>query len=155
MKQLTVLVDADACPVKQEVITVCREMGARAVLVASYDHILGEFGGDVEIVQVDRADQSVDLYIANRLGKGDVLITQDFGLAALGLSRGAAVLSNRGQEYRPETIDFLLERRHESARKRRGGARSKGPRAFSGEDRQSFLHALTKVLLRLQENFSL
>lgn len=155
MKQLTVLVDADACPVKQEIIAVCRQFGAHAVLVASYDHMMPGPDDGLEVVQVDRADQSVDLYIANRLRKGDVLVTQDFGLAALGLSRGAAVLSNRGQEYRPETIDFLLARRHELARKRRGGGRSKGPRPFTEEDRQTFLQSLTKVLLRLQENFSL
>jgi hypothetical protein len=155
MKQLTVLVDADACPVKREIIDVCRSFGARAVFVASWDHMLSDAGEGVEIVQVDRSDQSVDLYIANRLGKGDVLVTQDFGLAALGLSRGAAVLSNRGQEYRPETIGFLLESRNEAARRRRGGGRSKGPRAFTETDRHIFLHALTKVLQRLQENFSL
>lgn len=155
MKQLTVLVDADACPVKREVIAVCRAFGARAVLVASYDHFLADAGEDVELVQVDRGDQSVDLYIANRLGRGDVLVTQDFGLAALALSRGAVALSNRGEEYRPETIDYLLASRHASARRRRGGGRSRGPRAFSEEDRRMFLQSLTKVLHRLQENFSL
>lgn len=155
MKPVTVMVDADACPVKREVIAVCRAEGARAVLVASHDHLLADAGEGVEVVQVDRGDQAVDLYIANRLGKGDVLVTQDFGLAALGLSRGAAALSNRGEEYRPETIDYLLASRHASARRRRGGGRSKGPRAFTAEDRQKFQQSLTKVLRRLQENFSL
>lgn len=155
MTRLTVFVDADACPVKREIMAVGRSFGARVVLVASHDHRMPEAEAGVEVVQVDRADQAVDVYIANRLRSGDVLVTQDFGLAALGLSRGAAVLSNRGQEYRPETIDFLLERRNEAARMRRGGGRSKGPRAFTEEDRRMFQQALTKVLRRLQENVSL
>jgi uncharacterized protein YaiI (UPF0178 family) len=94
----------------------------------------------------------VDLYIANRLAANDILVTQDFGLATIGLSKRAVVLSNRGQIYTNEAIGFLLERRHEHAKQRRSGKRSKGPKPFTAEDRNKFLQTLTKVLLRLQEN---
>ncbi len=104
------------------------------------------------MVQVDRSDQSVDLYIANRIKPGDILITQDFGLAALALGKRALVLSNRGQRLHDGTIDFLLERRNEQARLRRGGKHSKGPKPLTEEDRRFFLQSLTKVLSGLQEN---
>jgi|SRR5690606_22765590 hypothetical protein len=155
MKTVTVYVDADACPVKREILDVCRLTGARAVFVASYDHLMPDDLRGADVIQVDRGSQSADLAIANRIGQGDVLVTQDFGLAALALARGAAVLNERGREYRPETIDALLERRHAAAKARRGGGRTRGPAAFTAEDRRAFLQALTKVLRRLQENFSL
>jgi uncharacterized protein len=145
-----IVVDADACPVKAEIVKAAREYGAEVLMVASFDHRLSESDG-VHIVQVDRSDQSVDLYIANHIKAKDILVTQDFGLAAIGLAKGAIGLSNRGQTYTDGTIDFLLERRHESARQRRNGKHSKGPKPFTEEDRKNFLQSLTKVLSLLQD----
>ncbi|ALS21320.1 MULTISPECIES: YaiI/YqxD family protein [Paenibacillus] len=146
-----IVVDADACPVKAEIVQTAAKFGVGVLMVASFDHLLQPAEG-VEIVQVDRSDQSVDLYIANRISAGDVLITQDFGVAMLGLGRRAIAMSNRGQMYSDRTIGFLLERRHEQAKLRRGGKHTKGPKAFTDEDRQAFLQTLTKVLSRMQEN---
>ncbi|MDQ1912944.1 YaiI/YqxD family protein [Paenibacillus sp. GD4] len=146
-----IIVDADACPVKSEIIQAAREYQVPITMVASYDHRLQPAEG-VQVVQVDRSDQSVDLYIANRIKPGDILITQDFGLAALALGKRALVLSNRGQRLHDGTIDFLLERRNEQARLRRGGKHSKGPKPLTEEDRRFFLQSLTKVLSGLQEN---
>ncbi|WP_438433366.1 YaiI/YqxD family protein [Gorillibacterium sp. sgz500922] len=147
-----IIVDADACPVKAEIASAGRAFGVPVWMVASYDHRLAPQDG-VVLFQVDRSDQSVDLYIANRLRPGDVLVTQDFGLAAIGIGKRAVALSNRGQIYSDRTIDFLLERRNEQARKRRGGGRTKGPRPFTEEDREHFLQTLTKVLANKQELF--
>ncbi|AEI42644.1 YaiI/YqxD family protein [Paenibacillus mucilaginosus] len=146
-----IIVDADACPVKAEIAEAARSFGTPVVMVASFDHRLQAAEG-VEVVQVDRSDQSADLYIANKIAAGDVLVTQDFGLAALALGKKAIALSNRGQMYNDRSIDFLLERRHEQAKQRRGGKHSKGPRPFTDEDRRHFLQTLTKVLRNLQEN---
>lgn len=146
-----IVVDADACPVKSEIADTARKFGVPVRMVASFDHRLEPAPG-VEVIQVDRSDQSVDLYIANRIAPGDILVTQDFGLAALGLARKAVVLSNRGQQYSERTIDFLLDKRHDSAKRRRGGQHTKGPRPFTEEDRNHFLQTLTKVLTSLQEN---
>ncbi|MBU7320140.1 YaiI/YqxD family protein [Paenibacillus oleatilyticus] len=146
-----IVVDADACPVKAEIAQTALRFGIPVLMVASFDHRLQPMDG-VDIVQVDRSDQSVDLYIVNYIAPGDVLVTQDFGLAALALGKKAMALSNRGQTYNERTIDFLLERRHEQAKQRRGGKHTKGPKAFTDEDRQAFLQTLTKVLSGLQEN---
>lgn len=150
MLESKIVVDADACPVKAEIIKAAGQYGVQVLMVASFDHRLSE-GEGVTVVQVDRSNQSADLYIANHIRAGDVLVTQDFGLAAIGLGKRAIALSNRGQTYTDRTIDFLLEKRHESAKQRRNGKHSKGPKPFTQEDRNSFLQTLTKVLTHLQD----
>jgi uncharacterized protein YaiI (UPF0178 family) len=146
----SIIVDADACPVKSEIEQAGRQFGVQVVLVASFDHKMKENPG-VKVVQVDRSDQSVDLYIANQIRSGDILVTQDFGLAALGLAKGSICLTNRGQEYTDSSIDYLLERRHASAKMRRNGKHTKGPKPFTETDRKNFLHGLTNLLKNLQE----
>lgn len=147
-----IIVDADACPVKAEIAEAAGTFGVPVQMVASYDHRI-EPGPGVSVVQVDRSDQSVDLFIANLVRDGDIVITQDFGLAAICLAKKAVVLSNRGQIYTERTIDFLLDRRNEQARIRRGGGKSKGPRAMTALDREIFQQTLTKVLADKQEIF--
>ncbi|WP_442603724.1 YaiI/YqxD family protein [Paenibacillus sp. KN14-4R] len=147
-----IVVDADSCPVKNEVILAGQANSVPVMLVASYDHVLKEAGNHVSIVQVDRADQSADLYIANHIKKGDILISGDFGLAAMALGKGAYALSVRGQLYTNENIDYLLDRRHAQMKMRRSGKHSKGPKPFTEEDRKNFLQSLTRLLQTLQEN---
>src|ERR1700704_6685328 len=113
-----IIVDADACPVKDQIVNAAAPFQVEIWMVASFDHYLAPRAG-VIIKQVDRSDQSVDLYIANMIRANDILVTQDFGLATIGLAKRAFVLSNRGQRYTDETIDFLLEKRHEQAKLRR------------------------------------
>ncbi|WP_248926648.1 YaiI/YqxD family protein [Paenibacillus hamazuiensis] len=149
-----IIVDADACPVKAEIVQAAAMFHVRVMMVASFDHRL-TVPEEVEVVQVDRSDQAVDLYISNRIAAGDILVTQDFGLAAIGLGKKATVLSPRGQIFSDRTIDFLLDRRHEQAKRRRAGKHSKGPKPFTSEDRERFLQSLTKVLSDLQENVGL
>lgn len=148
--QPTIVVDGDACPVKTEIARVARSDRVPVVMVSSYDHRLVPEEG-VSVVQVDRSSQSVDLYIVNHITKGDIVITQDFGLACIAIGKGAIVLSPRGEQYSDENIDYLMERRHESAKRRRAGGKTKGPKAMSSEDRERFQQKLTKVLAILQE----
>lgn len=126
-------------------------MSVPVLMVASYDHHLEPEDG-VQVIQVDRSDQSVDLYISNHVSKGDIVVTQDFGLATVVLAKGAIALSPRGQQYDNDNIDFLMERRHELAKRRRSGSRTKGPKAMTSEDRVCFQQKLTKVLNSRQEN---
>ncbi|MDG0812159.1 YaiI/YqxD family protein [Cohnella rhizosphaerae] len=146
-----VVVDADACPVKPEIAACVRAAGTRALLVSSHAHVLHAEEG-VDVVTVDASDQAADLYIANALKASDILVTGDYGLAALGLARGAAVLTPRGKTIDEENIDELLAQRHFSAKQRRGGMRTRGPKPFTDEDRDRFQQKLTKLLRRLQEN---
>ncbi|NQX44553.1 YaiI/YqxD family protein [Paenibacillus tritici] len=146
-----IVVDGDACPVKTEIIAVARSFGLPVLMVSSYDHVLRAEEG-VTVVQVDRGADSADLYIANHIAAGDVVITQDYGLAALALGKRCKVLSNRGQEYEDSKMDFMLEGRHARAVERRRGHYSKGPKAITAEEKTFFQHKLTKLLRILQEN---
>ncbi|MBN2983322.1 YaiI/YqxD family protein [Cohnella algarum] len=146
-----VVVDGDACPVKTEIGQTVRQCGATALLVSSNAHVLVPEAG-VEVVTVDAGPQSADLYIANALKPSDVLVTSDYGLAALGIAKGSAVLTPRGRRITEADIDGLLAQRHESARLRRGGLRTKGPKPFTNEDRVRFQQKLTQLLLGRQEN---
>lgn len=146
-----IIVDADACPVKQEIIAAAQLYQYPVMMVASYAHHLEPAHG-VQIVQVDSSDQAADLYIANHMQSGDIIITQDFGVAALALGKGALAITFRGQQYTQDNIDYLLASRHARSKERRGGVRTKGPKAMTDQDREIFLHQLTKVLRKRQEN---
>lgn len=145
------IVDADACPVKPEISQAGVHFGIPVWMVSSYNHRLPELPG-VTNIQVDASDQSVDLFIANRLANRDVMVTGDYGLAAIGLAKGATVVSPRGTVFTNDNIGHFLDERHRSAKRRRAGGRTKGPKPFTENDRENFRHALTKVLGGLQEN---
>ena len=147
----TIVVDGDACPVKKEIAEVGRAFGVPVLMVSSYDHALKAEEG-VTVVQVDREDQSADLYIANHISAGDVVLTGDYGLAALALGKRCSVLSFRGQEYVDSKMDFMLEGRHARAVERRRGHYSKGPKPITAEEKMYFQHKMTKLLILLQEN---
>ncbi|URN94308.1 MAG: YaiI/YqxD family protein [Candidatus Pristimantibacillus lignocellulolyticus] len=142
---MKIIVDGDACPVKTEIIETARKFQTSVCMVASFDHRLPDVE-DVEMIQVDRSDQSADMYIANYVKRGDLVITQDFGLACIVMAKHAITISFRGEQYTDDNIDYLLERRAESAKRRRQGMRSKGPKPFSDEDRKRFQQKLTKLL---------
>ncbi len=140
-----IIVDADACPVKQEIIHIGQEFRMNVIFVASFAHYMSSFEG-AKIIYVDQSDQSVDLHIANMIQPGDIIITDDYGLAAILLKPYARVLSFRGSEYSSENIQSLLASRHESSKMRRGGHKTKGPKPFMKEDRENFVESLRKIL---------
>nr|WP_074904663.1 YaiI/YqxD family protein [Paenibacillus algorifonticola] len=150
IKKPTIIVDGDACPVKVEIKQIARSFSLPVLMVSSYDHHLEAEEG-VSVVQVEAGKDSVDMYIVNHLLKGDVVVTQDFGLACIALGKGALVLSPRGEQYTDDNIDYLMERRHEQAKRRRSGGKSKGPKAMTTEDRDRFQQKMTKVLQSEQE----
>lgn len=147
---LRIIVDGDACPVKSEIVETARAFSVPVCMVASFDHHLPQVEG-VENVQVDRSSQSADMFIANKVKSGDIVITQDFGLACLAIAKHAHTISFRGETYTEHNIDYLLERRAEFAKRRRQGVRSKGPRPLTDEDRKRFQQNLTKLLQEKQE----
>lgn len=147
---MRVFVDADACPVKKTIIEVTRFKKSEVILVSSFAHFsfhdLHE--PHVQSVTVDSTQQAADLYIANHLQKGDLVVTQDYGLAALVIAKQAYALHHTGFEYTDQNLDELMLRRHLSAKVRRAGGKTKGPRAFSIEDQERFKRSLLDILHR-------
>lgn len=136
---MKIYVDADACPVKDTIISIAQVEKIPVILVQSfshYSHIDAPYG--VEMIYVDSGSDAADFRIMKLALKGDIIITQDYGLASLGLSKGCIVLHHKGFPYTDKNIDHLLQTRHLSAMARKGGQRTKGPKAFTKEDEQKF-----------------
>ncbi|MEW5950247.1 MAG: DUF188 domain-containing protein, partial [Thermodesulfobacteriota bacterium] len=110
--------------------------------VASFNH---NIESEKHIVVGD-APQETDIAVANAAHSGDIVVTQDWGLASIVLGKGASAISPVGRIYKPETIAFLLEERELKARLRRGGVRTKGPAKRTPEDDQRFEANLRKLL---------
>jgi uncharacterized protein YaiI (UPF0178 family) len=100
----------------------------------------------VEAVQAASGRDAADFAIVERLSAGDVVVTQDIGLAAMVLGRDAHAISPRGRVYNKVTIDAELAVRHAEAEHRRAGGRTKGPAPFEEEDRERFADALKRLL---------
>ena len=143
---MKILVDADACP--KSVLRICLKVGQKYNVpiwtVASFDHHI-ESGHHI-IVGTD--PQEADLKIINSTEAGDVVVTQDWGLAAIVVGKGARCLSPGGREFRSEKIEFLLEEREIKAKFRRSGGRTKGPKKRTSEDDRQFESGLEKMLFQ-------
>jgi uncharacterized protein YaiI (UPF0178 family) len=144
----TLFIDADACPVTREAISVARSHGLAVVLVANDSQNLGKYGGrsGVQTVQVGSGRDSADFAVVERIEPGDFVVTNDTGLAAMVLGRGAKAVSPRGREYTTAAIDMELAVRHAEQKLRRQGGRTRGPAPFEEEDREQFHDSLDRLL---------
>ncbi len=136
---MKVYVDADACPVKDIIIEEAGKKSVPVVLVTSISHFsLKEYPDCVETIYVDTGADAADYRIMKLAKKEDIVVTQDYGLASLALAKGCYVLHHKGFAYTNGNIDQLLQSRYLSAKERRSGKHSKGPKALTEEDRQKF-----------------
>ena len=144
----TLFIDADACPVTREAISAARALGVPVVLVANGTQNLERYTkrSGVEAVLVSSGADAADFAVIERLQPGDVVVTQDIGLAAMVLGRGAAAVSPRGRRFHLATIDAELLVRHEEKKLRRAGGRHGGPRPFTDEDREHFSEVVERML---------
>jgi len=143
---MKIVVDADACP--KMVLQICCELGKKYNIavwtVASFNHNIHSD----HHVTVESDSQAADIKVMNLSEAGDIIITQDWGLAAMVLGKHVKCLSPTGREYRSDQMEFLLEERDIKAKLRRSGGRTKGPRKRTVEDDQRFTISLEKLLTR-------
>ncbi|QKS70871.1 DUF188 domain-containing protein [Paenalkalicoccus suaedae] len=145
MKKTKIYVDADACPVVKEILSVSKKHGFNLCFIHSYNHIRREpFPDTIETVIVDADKEASDLAIANRVQASDLVVTDDYGLATMVIGKKAKVLTSRGVFLTNDTIDFHLERRHESAKERRAGRYTKGPKKLTDEQKDFFASQLSQ-----------
>lgn len=141
---MKVLVDADACPVTDIAVSLCREYNVPCLLLCDTAH---EFYRDgAQTLVFDKGADSVDFALVNRVEQGDIVVTQDYGLASMCMAKGARVLHQDGWTYTKENIDALLFSRHESGKYRRAGGRTKGPKKREKAQDQAFQRALQQML---------
>ena len=142
--------DGDACPksVRAIIGELARKYNCEMIIVASINH---NIEGDGRHVIVGNESQAVDFAVINMTEAGDIVVTQDWGLAAIILGRGAGALSPHGRVYRRERIGFLLEERHIKAEFRRTGGRTKGPSPRTRTDDERFGWALERMMQEMSE----
>ncbi len=140
-----VLVDADACPVKEEIYTVAARYGVAVTLVAnSRLHVPARLR--VEMIVVDGAPDAADDWIAESVRAGDVVVTADIPLAARCLASRARVLGTNGRPFSEDSIGGALATRDLLSQLRDSGVHSRGPSAISPKDRSRFLSKLDEWL---------
>jgi len=141
----TIFVDADGCPVKDEVYRVARRYGVHVTVVAnSWMRVPEEDGFELAVVKGDF--DAADDWIAERTGERDIVVTADIPLADRCLKSGARVLGPRGREFTRDSIGEAMAARSLSAELRDMGIQTEGPDPFGKKDRSRFLQALDAML---------
>lgn len=143
----SIYVDADACPVKEEIYKVARRVGFNVHIVAN-SFIRTPADPAIRFVLVEAGPDAADDWIADRAGAGDVVVTNDIPLAARVLERGAEALSPTAKVFTPDMIGSALATRGLMEHLRSFGEITSGPRPFSQKDRSSFLSALDAAVGR-------
>lgn len=139
-----ILIDADGCPVVDETIRIAKRFGLECLILCDTSHRIEREGAQTMVFS--KGADSVDFALVNLVRAGDVVVTQDYGLAAMCLARSARVLHQDGIEYTADNIDALLLSRHTAKKIRNAGGRLKGPvRRVAAQDR-AFSQALVQLL---------
>ena len=141
---MKVLVDADACPVVNITIALCRQFQTPCVLFCDTAHALYRDGA--ETLVFDKGADSVDFALVNRITPGDIVVTQDYGLASMCLARSTRVLHQDGWEYTQFNISGLMEQRHAAKKYRMAGGRTKGPSKRKTQQDEAFYAGLYNLL---------
>lgn len=144
---MKLLIDGDGCPVTDLAISIGKKYLVPVWILCDTAHEIHRPGA-VTFVHSKGAD-SVDFALVNKVDPGDVVLTQDYGLAAMCLARKAVVLNQNGKHYTPENIDGLLSLRHASKKARLSGHRTKGPQKRTRENDREFREALDGILRRI------
>ena len=140
----TVLIDADGCPVVDLTIRVCKGHGVPVLVLCDTAHRIERAGAETPVF--DKGADSVDFALVNLLEPGDVAVTQDYGLAAMCLARGARAISQDGLEYGDENISALLLARHTAKKIRNAGGRLKGSPKRAPKQDQAFEEAFARLI---------
>lgn len=141
---MKILIDADGCPVVDIAVRAAGRYGLECTIICDTAHSIQREGADTIIV--DKGADSADYRLVNLVSDGDIAITQDYGLAAMCLSKRAAVLNQDGKRYTEENISGLLEFRAVSAKIRRSGGRTKGAHKRTAQQDKDFEKALTELI---------
>jgi len=138
-----ILVDADACPVKEIVTATAKRYGIGVVFFVDTSHVIED--DYAEVVVIGKGRDAVDFALVNRTLQGDIVVTQDYGLAAMVCSKGARAVHPGGMIYTQDVLDRLLFERHLNAKIRRAGGRHPGPHKRNQTDNARFERSLDSL----------
>ncbi|MGN1318135.1 MAG: YaiI/YqxD family protein [Lachnospirales bacterium] len=143
---MTIYVDADACPVIKQTEKIAKKYKIKTVLISDTNHILkSEYS---EIITVDKGSDSADFVIANKCNNNDIVVTQDYGVAAMVLAKGGYPIHQNGKWYTKDNIDSFLMIRHINKKARNSKAKNhlKGPKKRTEADNIAFMDSLEKLI---------
>lgn len=149
VKENTLVIDADGCPVVKIAAKIASEFGVDCLVVSDSAHEFNIKG--TRSVVVSQGADSADFYIVNNIKKNDIVITQDYGLAAMCLAKNVTVVNQNGQIYSDDNISGLLESRAIGKKIRRAGGRMKGPPKRTEEQNKKFELTLRRLFENIKE----
>lgn len=141
---MKVLIDADGCPVVDIAVQLCQRYNVECFILCDTAHQMQRSGATT--LTFDKGTDSVDFALVNRVEAGDVVITQDYGLASMCLAKNARILHQDGWEYTEWNIDALLFQRHAAKEFRAAGGRTRGPAKRKQTQNAAFLTALQQIV---------
>ena len=148
---MQIFVDADACPVVDIVEKIAKEYNVPVTLLCDTNHVLSSAYS--EVVVVGAGADAVDYKLISICHKGDIVVSQDYGVAAMALGKGAYAIHQSGKWYTDDNIDQMLMERHLSKKARRSSRKChvKGPKKRTEEDDERFAQSFEKMLLMARE----
>jgi uncharacterized protein YaiI (UPF0178 family) len=147
---MKILVDADACPVKDIIETVAKSRHIPVIMLIDTSHIL--YSEYSEVILVSKAPDAVDFALINRTVRGDIVVTQDYGVAAMALGKGAYAINPGGKIFTDNNIEILLMERDIAKKCRRSGERVGGhAKKRTAADNSRFETAFRQLCARAQE----
>ena len=144
---MTILIDADGCPVVDLTVQIAARYKVPVLILCDTAHQIQREGAQTLVFE--KGTDSVDFALVNRVRPGNLVITQDYGLASMCLARHARVLNQNGIEYTAENIDGLLFRRYENKKLLRAGKHPKGCPKRTRQQDAAYKSALEKLLQML------
>lgn len=143
---MKIFVDADACPVVRIVENIAKKYQVPVTLLCDTNHVLTS--DYCEVIIVGAGADAVDFKLISLCSQGDIVVTQDYGVAAMALGKKAYAIHQSGKWYTDENIDQMLMERHLAGKARRGSSKNhlKGPHKRTIEDDQRFAESLEKML---------
>ena len=148
-----IFVDADACPVVGIIETIAEKYNIPTTLLCDTNHIL--YSNYSEVIVVGAGADAVDYKLISICHKGDIVVSQDYGVAAMALGKGAYAIHQSGKWYTNNNIDQMLMERHLNKKARRSSHKNhiKGPKKRTEEDDVRFAQSFEKMLMMIQEKF--
>lgn len=147
---MRILIDADGCPVVDKTIQIAKDHNVACILLCDTSHVFVKEGA--KTITVSKGADSVDFCLVNLTQEGDIVITQDYGLAAMCMAKKAFVLNQNGLQYCDENIDSLLSARHIAKKIRRAGGHLKGPKKRTTQQDQAFEASLLSLLEKISKD---
>ena len=154
-RKMQIFVDADACPVVGIIEKIAKEHYVPVTLLCDTNHILSSDYS--KVIVVGAGADAVDYKLISSCHKGDIVVSQDYGVAAMALGKGAYAIHQSGKWYTNDNIDQMLMERHLNKKARRSSHKNhvKGPKKRTEEDDERFAESFEKMVLRALDNVSM